>query len=139
MKLQKTANTVYKTTYHIIWITQYRKIFSNYASYLTIKLWKTRKYCPNWEYLEIAIKRDHKYLYVHSSEVCAKSSSRIIKKNTSKSLNRKFAILKKVYWDRQGIWGKGYFVSTVGLNKKIILRYVKLQEKEEIGQAKLKL
>ena len=38
-----------------------------------------------------------------------------IKKNTSRSLSRKFAFLKKVYWDRKGIWGKGYFVSTVGV------------------------
>jgi len=36
-----------------------------------------------------------------------------IKKNTSRSLSRKFAFLKKVYWDRKGIWDKGYFVSTV--------------------------
>jgi putative transposase len=60
-----------------------------------------------------------------------------IKKNTSRSLSRKFAFLKKVYWDRKGIWGKGYFVSTVGINEEIIRRYIKLQEEEETGQAKL--
>jgi len=60
-----------------------------------------------------------------------------IKKNTSRSLSRKFAFLKKVYWDRKGIWGKEYFVSTVGINEEVIRRYVKLQEKEETGQAKL--
>jgi len=60
-----------------------------------------------------------------------------IKKNTSRSLSRKFAFLKKVYWDRKDIWGKEYFVSTVGINEEVIRRYVKLQEKEETGQAKL--
>jgi len=40
-----------------------------------------------------------------------------IKKNTSRSLKKKFAFLKKVYWDNEGIWGKGYFVSTVELTK----------------------
>jgi len=45
--------------------------------------------------------------------------------------------LKKVYWDRKGIWGKEYFVSTVGINEEVIRRYVKLQEKEETGQTKL--
>jgi len=40
-----------------------------------------------------------------------------IKKNASKSLRRKFTFLKKVYWDRKDIWGKGYFVSTVGINE----------------------
>jgi len=59
-----------------------------------------------------------------------------IKKNTSRSLSRKFAFLKKVYWDRKGIWGKGYFVSTVGINEEVIRRYVESQEKEETGQVK---
>jgi len=59
------------------------------------------------------------------------------KKNTSRSLNRKFALLKKVYWDRKGIWGKGYFVSTVGINEEVIQRYVQSQEEEETEQAKL--
>jgi len=60
-----------------------------------------------------------------------------IKKNTSRSLSRKFAFMKKVYWDRQGIWGKWYFVSTVGINEEVIRRYVQSQKKEETGQAKL--
>jgi len=60
-----------------------------------------------------------------------------IKKNTSRSLSRKFVFLKKVYWDRKGVWSKGYFVSTVGINEEVIRRYVQSQEEEETGQAKL--
>jgi len=60
-----------------------------------------------------------------------------IKSNTSKALKIKFAFLKKVYWDNQGIWAKGYFISTVRINGKIIKEYVKMQEKEDTGQAKL--
>jgi len=60
-----------------------------------------------------------------------------IKRNTSRSLCGNFAFLKKVYWDRKGIWGKGYFVSTVGINEEVIRRYVESQEEEETGQAKL--
>lgn len=60
-----------------------------------------------------------------------------IKKNTSKSLSRKFTFLKKVYWDNKEIWAKGYFVFAVGINEKIIEEYVKMQEKEDTGQAEL--
>jgi len=60
-----------------------------------------------------------------------------IKKKTSRSLSRKFVFLKKVYWDRKGVWSKGYFVSTVGINEEVIRRYVQSQEEEETGQAKL--
>lgn len=42
-----------------------------------------------------------------------------------------------MYWDRQGIWEKGYFVSTVGINEEMIRIYVESQEEEETGQAKL--
>ena len=56
-----------------------------------------------------------------------------IKKDTSRSLSRKFTFLKKVYWDRKGIWGKGYFISTVGINEEVIRRYVESQGKEETG------
>jgi len=45
--------------------------------------------------------------------------------------------LHKVYWDDKGIWAKGYFVSTVGINEKIIQAYVKMQEEEDTGQAQL--
>jgi len=60
-----------------------------------------------------------------------------VKKNTSRSLSVKFVFLKKVYWDRKGIRGKGYFVSTAGINEYVIRRYVQSQEEEETGQARL--
>lgn len=50
-----------------------------------------------------------------------------IKENTSKALKGKFSFLKKVYWDRIGIWGEGYFVSTVGIDEETIKRYVEMQ------------
>jgi len=62
-----------------------------------------------------------------------------IKKNTSRSLREKFRFLDKVYWNDKGIWGKGYFVSTVGINEQVIRKYVELQGKEDAGQAQLEL
>ena len=60
-----------------------------------------------------------------------------IKKNTSRSLSRKFTFLEKVYWDQKDIWGKGYFISTVGINEEVICKYIQLQAEEETGQAQL--
>jgi len=45
--------------------------------------------------------------------------------------------LKKVYWDDKRRWVKGYFISTVGIKEKIIKEYVKMEEKEDTGQAEL--
>jgi len=47
--------------------------------------------------------------------------------------------LPKVYWDDKGIWAKGYFVSTEGINEKIIQEYVQMQEEEDTGQAEIEL
>ena len=60
-----------------------------------------------------------------------------IKKNTSRELHKRVRFLDKVYWDRGGIWSKGYFVSTVGITEEIIRRYVEMQGKEDAGQAQL--
>jgi putative transposase len=118
--------------------TEERFLVTGIKNYLEIKLQEIRKYYPDWEYIEIGIKKDHVHLYMIISPKYAVSKVvETIKKNTSRSLSRKFAFLKKVYWDRKGIWGRGYFISTVGINEEVIRRYIQLQEKEEKGQAKL--
>ena len=66
MKLKKSAHTVYKTQYHIVWITRYRRkiLVKGVKEYLKIKLLEIRKYYPEWEYLEIGIDLDHVHLYL---------------------------------------------------------------------------
>ena len=140
MKLYKLAHTVYKTQYHIVWITRYRRkvLVPGVKSYLEIKLQEIRKYYPDWEYIEIGIKPDHVHLYmVIPPKYAVSMVAETIKKNTSRALSRKFNLLKKVYWDKKGIWGKGYFVSTVGINEEVIRKYVQSQAEEETGQAQL--
>ena len=62
---------------------------------------------------------------------------RIIKCNTGKALREKFEFLGKVYYGMSGVWSDGYFVSTVGVNEKVVSNYVKMQGQEDSGQAKL--
>ena len=59
---------------------------------------------------------------------------RLIKANTSRKLKEQFPFLKEVYWGTDGIWSDGYFVSTVGVDKKIIENYIRLQGAEDEGQ-----
>ena len=63
----------------------------------------------------------------------------VIKSNTSKGLKQKFPFLKEVYWGTDGVWSDGYFVSTVGINEKIIRKYIEQQGEEDSGQAELEL
>ena len=142
MKLYRSAHSIYKTQYHIVWITRYRRkiLVTGVKSYLAIKLQEIRKYFPDWKYLEIGIKPDHVHLYmVIPPKYAVSQAVEVIKKNTSRALSRKFTFLPKVYWDQKGIWGKGYFTSTVGINEEVIRRYVQSQAEEETGQAQLGL
>ena len=63
----------------------------------------------------------------------------LIKSRSGKILKAKFPFLNKLIWGREGIWSRGYCVSSVGLNEKEILAYVTYQEKEDKGQLRLNL
>lgn len=143
MKLHRQAHVVYKTQYHIVWVTRFRRKILNpgISAYLRIKLEEVRKYYPDW-YFD-AIGTDHDHVHLHMIIPPKYSISFVVetlKKNTSRALREKFAhFLTQVYWDQGGIWATGYFVSTVGINEAIIRRYVEQQGEEDAGQAQLEL
>lgn len=60
-----------------------------------------------------------------------------IKEVTSINLRKKLDWLKKVYWKEGVIWSPGYFVSTIGIDEKEIIKYVRWQQSQDSGQAKL--
>jgi putative transposase len=138
MRLIKSAHAVYRTQYHIVWVTRYRRKILNEGvrEYLKTKLQEVLKYYPDWEYIEVGISDDHLHLHmVIPPKYSVSMVVETLKKNTSRELSRKFRFLKSVYWDNEGIWTKGFFVSTVGINEAVIPNYVRMQEKEDTGQA----
>ena len=62
-----------------------------------------------------------------------------LKGRTASLLRKKFEWLGKVYWEEKLVWSPGYFVSTIGMNEKVILNYVRWQGSQDSGQAKLDL
>ena len=60
-----------------------------------------------------------------------------IKGVTSLKLQKKFDWLKKVYWKEGVVWSPGYYVSTIGIDEEVIIKYVKWQQSQDFGQAKL--
>ena len=128
--------------YHIVWIPRYRYriLVDGVDEYLRIKLDEVRKMYPEIEYLERNIQPDHVHMVISfPPKYSIAKVVQIIKQNTGRALYEKFEFIRKRYWGRRGIWSVGYFVSTVGLDEKTILEYVKHQEQEDLGQAKLAL
>lgn len=95
---------------------------------------------PDIEVVKVNAPLDHVHLViVIPPRVSVASVVGFIKSQTGGELKRKFPFLKKVFWGREGIWSRGYCVSTVGLNEKEILAYVEYQDEEDRGQQKLDL
>ena len=104
------------------------------------RLKEVREHYPLIEILEINHDKDHIHLMIMiPPKMNVGEAVRIIKSNTSRELKKKFPFLKKVYWGTDGVWSDGYFVSTVGINEKVIKNYIEQQGQEDSGQAQLVL
>jgi putative transposase len=62
-----------------------------------------------------------------------------MKGKTSSELRRKFGWMKYRYSRENVVWSPGYFVSTIGVERERILKYVEYQAKQDSGQAKLEM
>jgi len=143
MEIRPSGHSAYRTEYHIVWILKYRRRILNpgirwYLGKLFPKIIRSLLGC---EIIEYNIQIDHIYMEMtippsyQVSEVVGK-----IKYQTANKLRKNFSwISKKVYWKENIVWSPGYFVSIIGLDEKAILKYVKWQQIQDLGQAKLEL
>ncbi len=142
MENRLSGHTVYRTEYHIVWIPKYRRRILNpgVKGYLIRILPKILKEMPGVEIVEQNIQAEHIHTVMivpprySVSEVIGR-----IKGRSASKLRKKFKWLEKVYWKENVVWSPGYFVSTIGLNEQEIIKYVRWQERQDSGQAKLDL
>ena len=128
METRLSGHGVYRTEYHIVWIPKYRRRILNpgvrvYISKLFPKVLRGMLGC---ELLERNIQVDHIHLLIVSPPKYAVSDViGEMKQYTASRMREKFAWLGEVYWKEQVVWSPVYFVSTVGLDEKQIIEYVK--------------
>ena len=142
MELRVLGHSVYRIEYHIVWIQKYLRHILNpgLSGYLRKLFPKIMRSLPGCEIIEYNIQVDHIHMVIiilpsyRVSEVVGR-----IKCQTTSKLRKKFSWLSKVYWKENIVWSPGYFVSTIGLNEKAILKYVKWQKTQDLGQAKFEL
>ena len=142
MKYRKQSNCVYKCEYHIVLATKYRRRIFNDGifKYMLERLKELKEHYPELEILEIAHDSDHIHMLISiPPKMSVGKVVGIIKANTSRRLKEKFSFLKEVYWGTDGVWSDGYFVTTVGINERIIQKYIAMQGQEDSGQAQLVL
>ena len=93
---------------------------------------------PDIEVIKVNAPLDHIHMViVIPPRVAVADVIQFLKSQSGTMLKAKFPFLQNLYWSKDGIWSRGYCVSSVGLNEKEILAYVTHQDKEDRGQLQL--
>lgn len=140
MKLIHLSHCVYYCDYHVVIVTKYRKKIFNQGifAYFKIKLAEVTEHYPLIRFKEINHDQDHLHMLISIPPTMNVGKAvGIIKQNTATGLKQKFPFLKSVYWGTESIWSEGYFVTTIGINKKIIQQYIASQGNKDSGQIQL--
>ena len=140
METRFSSHGVYRTEYHVVWIPKYRSRILNpgVRGYISKLFPKILKEMPGVEILEKNMQVDHIHaIMIIPPKYAVSDVIGRIKGRSASMLRKKFAWLGKVYWKERIVWSPGYFVSTIGLNEKKIMRYVRWKGHQDSGQAKL--
>ena len=130
MRIRSLNHSVYQVLYHIVWRTKYRrKLIKYYVRKELIKsFYVSQAKNPTWFFHEINTDHDHVHILMEFPPTYAISDVvRELKARSSFHLRKSFKFIDKAYGS-SGVWGVGYFVSTVGLNEKIIKKYIWMQD-----------
>ncbi len=142
MEIRLSGHSAYYTEYHIVWIPKYRYHVLNpgVKAYLVKLFPKMMAELPGCEVVKYSIQTDHIHMVMIIPPKYAVSAVvGKIKGMTSSALRKKFGWMKLRYSRENVVWSPGYFVSTVGVERERILKYVEYQGRQDSGQAKLEL
>ena len=140
MDYKKQGHCVYYTRYHLVMATKYRRkiLKAGFGEYLRNTIIGVGKQMPDMEVIEVNADVDHVHILLSSPPKLSISDAvKILKAKTGLRMRQKFPFLDKVYWAQDGIWSRGYFVSTVGISESTIRKYIEMQGQEDSGQALL--
>jgi putative transposase len=140
VEIRYSGHSAYRTEYHIVWIPKYRRRILNpgVRGYLQKLFPKVMMSLPGCEIVEYHMKDDHIHmLMIIPPRYAVADVIGWMKGMTASELRKKFSWLAKVYWKENVVWSPGYFVTTVGIDEGRVLKYLKWQETQDLGQAKL--
>jgi putative transposase len=142
VEIRLSGHSAYHTEYHIVWIPKYRYHVLNpgVKAYLVKLFPKVMAELPGCEIVKYSIQSDHIHMVMIIPPKYAVSAVvGKIKGMTSSQLREKFGWMKLRYSRENVVWSPGYFVSTIGVERERILKYVEYQGRQDSGQAKLEL
>ena len=137
MRIQHLNHSTYQHEYHIVWGTKCRKEFLQ--DYVKPELFKsfheTIKKYPTLHLIIANTNPDHVHIQIEiPPNIAVADAVSKLKANSSLHLRKRFKFIHEMYLEKDGIWGVGYFSSTVGLNERQIHKYIAWQSKFEKPQ-----
>ena len=142
MEYIKSAHGVYCLQYHVVWVCKYRRRILNpgVCEYLRKVLPALSRNIPGVQIETIGFDQDHLHMVmIVPPKFSIASVMGRMKSQSSSHMRKAFKFLEKVYWKENIVWSPGYFVSSVGVDEKIIKRYVEHQGRQDSGQLRMKL
>lgn len=142
MEVTKTAHSVYRLQYHVVWVCKYRRRILNpgISSYLKKVIAKLLRGMPGVLVERIGFDQDHLHmLMVIPPKYSIAKVMGQLKSQSSCELRKRFSWLGKVYWKENILWSPGYFVSSVGVDEETIKNYVEYQGRQDSGQLRMEL
>lgn len=129
--IRTLSHSFYDIKYHFVWTPKYRgkvlgvqKVQDElFRIFNSVTKWK------HWEIIELNIQEDHIHLVLLANPKVSPSYIMQILKGKSSAWIKKKIKRKHEIFERQSVWARGYFVSTIGIDEFIIRRYVKHQHK----------
>ena len=130
--INSLAHTKWNCKYHIVFAPKYRrKVFYQEKREAVGKI--LRRLCE-WKgvrIVEAEVCPDHIHMLVEiPPKIAVSSFMGYLKGKSSTMLYEQFGELKYKYRSRE-FWRKGYYVDTVGRNKKVIAEYIRNQFAED--------
>lgn len=134
------AHTKWNCKYHIVFAPKYRRqiIYGNVKEDIGKII---RKLClyKNVDIIEASLCKDHVHMLVSIPPKQSVSAFMgYLKGKSSLMIFDKHASLKYKYGNRK-FWCKGYYVDTVGRNKKAIEEYIRNQVQEDIASDQISM
>ncbi len=129
------AHTKWNCKYHIVFAPKYRRqaIYGKIKADIGIMLRKLCEY-KQVEIIEAEACKDHIHMLVSIPPKYSVSQIMgYLKGKSSLMIFEKYANMKYKYGNRH-FWCRGYYVDTVGRNKKVIAEYIRNQLREDIAQ-----
>ena len=135
MRIRRLNHSIYRVQYHIVWCTKYRRQWlKHYVRTELIKsVYQVLKANPAWYLHQINTADDHVHMRLEfPPDISIAQAVQKMKAHSSAHIRKTFKFIDKIYPD-QGIWSRGYFASTIGLDEDMIGKYIQLQNDYDKG------